>query len=172
MFLDNDQLVHLQAMANAQAHFVVQQPSAGVPAEGPTEDQQDHQGSYFNAYLQENYEPYTYYQGVSQEEINQYADAPDFPVYRGQLFPHQGPIDIEGRIAVHDVTGVSGNNGTSGIMGATGSNALVSSPSVEEELAQLQLADSDSDEPKHHNPDITAAAMNSNANNDCQDNNT
>ena len=46
MFLDNDQLVHLQAMANAQAHFVVQQQSTTGQTDSHAEDQDQQQGSY------------------------------------------------------------------------------------------------------------------------------
>ena len=173
MFLDNDQLVHLQAMANAQAHFVVQQQSGGVPAEGNTEDQQDQHRSYgFSPYLPDNYEPYPYYQSLSQDEVAQYTGASDFPVFRGQVFSHQGPMELEGRVGGHDGSGVSGNNGTSGNIGATGTNAMVSSPSVEEEIARLQIADSDSDEPKHHKADIAAAAISSSGNSEIHDNST
>jgi len=165
MFLDNDQLVHLQAMANAQAHYVVQQQSSSVPSEGHVEEQQEpQQGNYFNPYLRENYEPYPYYQGINQDEVPQYGGGPDFPVFRGQMFSHQGHLNLDGRIGVQDISGVCSTNDNT-IMGA-GANAMVSSPSVEEELAQLQIADSDSDEPRHHKADIAAAAISSNINND------
>ena len=166
MFLDNDQLVHLQAMANAQAHFVVQQQSSNVTSEAHGEEQQDQQGNYFNPYLQENYEPYPYYQNISQDEVTQYTGGSDFPVFRGQMFPHQGHLNLDGRIGVQDISGVCSSNDNTGI--TAGSNAMVSSPSVEEEIAQLQIQDSDSDEPKHHKADIGAAAISSSVNNDPQ----
>ena len=167
MFLDNDQLVHLQAMANAQGHFVGQQQSSNVPSEGHVEEQQEQQqGNYFNPYMQENYEPYPYYQGINQDEVTQYGGGQDFPVFRGQMFSHQGHLNLDGRIGVQDISGVCSNNDNT-VIGA-GVNAMVSSPSVEEEIAQLQIADSDSDEPRHHKADIAAAALNSNLNTDPQ----
>ena len=169
MFLDNDQLVHLQAMANAQAHFVVQQPSSTGQSEPPnSEDQPEQQGNFYNPYLQENYETYPYYQSISQEEVAQYGGGTEFQqVFRGQMFSHQGPpLDLDGRGGVQEVGGVCTGNDNYTIMGTAGANAMVSSPSVEEELAQLQIADSDSDEPRHYKPDIAAAALNSNTSND------
>ena len=167
MFLDNDQLVHLQAMANAQAHFVVQQQSSNVPSEAHVEEQQaQQQGSYFDPYLQENYEPYPYYQGINQDEVSQYGGGPDFPVFRGQMFSHQGHLNLDGRIGVQDISGACSTNDNTA-MGA-GATAMVSSPSVEEEIAQLQIVDSDSDEPRHHKADIAAAAISTNVNSDPQ----
>ena len=166
MFLDNDQLVHLQAMANAQAHFVVQQQSATGQTDSHAEDQDQQQGSYFNPYLSDNYETYPYYQTLNQDDVNQYGGGPEFATYRGQMYPHQGPIDIDGRVDAQSLAGVSSGNENTSVIGPTGANAMVSSPSVEEEIAKLQIADSDSDEPKHHKPDIAAAALNYNVNNE------
>ena len=165
MFLDNDQLVHLQAMANAQAHFVVQ-PSSGTPSDANAEDQQDQQESnFYNPYLQE-IPQYPYYQGINQEDV-QYGGT-DFPPFRGQMYPHQGNIGLDGRACVQDISGVVENNDNTET-GATNATAMVSSPSVEEELAQLQTVDSDTDEPKHHKADIAAAALTSSTNYDRQD---
>ena len=170
MFLDNDQLVHLQAMANAQAHFVVQPGGNNVPSEGQTDDQQDQQpNQYYNSYLPENYQQYPYFQGLTQEEMAQYA-AQDFPVFRGQMFTHPDAVEAEGGNAIPDASGVGANN-NSGDVPPIGTNAMVSSPSVEEEIAKLQIVDSDSDEPKHRKADITAAATSSYTN-DSPENNT
>ena len=166
MFLDNDQLVHLQAMANAQAHFVVRQPSSSAPSDVNTDEQQDHQqGNFYNPYLQENYDQYPYYQGINQDEVQ--FGGTDFPPFRGQMFPHQGNLNIDGRAGVQDISAVVQNNDNAEA-GPIATNAMVSSPSVEEELAQLQMADSDTDEPKHLNADIAAAALTSISNNDRQ----
>ena len=169
MFLDNDQLVHLQAMANAQAHFVVQQGGNNVPSEGQTDDQQEQPNQYYNSYLPENYQQYPYFQGLTQEEMAQYA-AQDFPVFRGQMFTHQGAVEAEGGNAIPDASAVGANN-NSGDVPPIVTNAMVSSPSVEEEIAKLQIVDSDSDEPKHRKADITAAATSSYTN-DSPENNT
>jgi len=64
------------------------------------------------------------------------------------MYPHQGPIDIDGRVGAQSLAGVSSGNDNTSVIGPTGANAMVSSPSVEEEIAKLQIADSDSDEPK------------------------
>merc|ERR1711894_234666 len=167
MFLDNDQLVHLQAMANAQAHLVVQQQSSsGQPDVNMEEQQEQQQGNFYNPYLQENFDNYSYYQGINQDDVQ--FGGTDFPPFRGQMFPHQGALNLDGRAGVQDISGVIQNNDNTEA-GVIVANAMVSSPSVEEELAQLQMADSDTDEPKHHKADIAAAALTSSSNYDSQD---
>merc|ERR1711902_394534 len=116
--------------------------------------------------MQEGYEQYPFYAGVNQEDV-QYG-ATDYTPYRGQMFPHQGNLNLDGRACVQDISSsVVENNGSAlenndyNEPGATNANAMVSSPSVEEELAQLQIVDSDTDEPKHHKADIAAAALTS-----------
>ena len=84
------------------------------------------------------------------------------------MYPHQGNLNLDGRACVQDIRGMAESNENAESVNLS-TIAMVSSPSVEEELAQLQIIDSDADESKHQNPDIAAAALSFNTNNDRQE---